>query len=500
MAGSVSSTCEDAAVVVILAAPFLEPRGLSGGRSTDPVRGAALARGRRAPRPRHPDRAGAAGVPVLLPPPHRRADLRRRPRGHGGGDPFGPRRPDRPRARGARRDRRPCLRARPRPSRHVPGARRDRPRRARRPPPPPDPSAPGLQGSRASPSRPPPRASASPSRWRRERGLAHRRARRHGGARSRPARPARRPRRRGRDRDAVVRRDGAGAADGAWRALNLFGGPAGRALRTLPIGEVAPATVGVDVGRLKLAAFVAPADCASVAGPLLAPMKGSIAPDVAGVARSVEGMTMTVPGALLGAAILTAPPQAPTAVQEVAPGARSSRSWADARHRPRADGPARAPAARRARHGGRADPRAADPGRGARAGAPRGHRAPGRAEGLRRARDRRPRPRHGDRARHPVGRSLRPDRRRAHPHGPSGRMGRAARPAKGPPLRPGARPSGSRRPPRSRPPRSRPPRSRPPRSRSSPSPPGSARPPPAAPRAAARPTAPAAGRWRSGRG
>ena len=110
---------------------------------------------------------------------------------------------------------------------------------------------------------------------------------------------------------------------GAWLALNLFDSPSGRALRALHDSEVAAATVGVDVARLKLAAFVVSAVYASVAGSLLALMNRFVTPDVAGFLHSVEWVTMTVLGgagsalgAVLGAAILTTLPQALTVFQE----------------------------------------------------------------------------------------------------------------------------------------------------------------------------------------
>jgi hypothetical protein len=59
---------------------------------------------------------------------------------------------------------------------------------------------------------------------------------------------------------------------GAWLALNLHDSPTGRALRALHDSEVAARTVGVDVARLKLSAFVISAVYASLSGSLLALM------------------------------------------------------------------------------------------------------------------------------------------------------------------------------------------------------------------------------------
>jgi branched-chain amino acid transport system permease protein len=110
---------------------------------------------------------------------------------------------------------------------------------------------------------------------------------------------------------------------GAWLALNLYDSPSGRALRALHDSEVAARTVGVDVARCKLNAFVISAVYASVAGSLLALMNEFITPDAAGFLHSVELVSMTVlggagsvPGAILGAALLTSLPQVLTAFQE----------------------------------------------------------------------------------------------------------------------------------------------------------------------------------------
>ncbi|QEW23635.1 LIV-I protein H (plasmid) [Marinibacterium anthonyi] len=110
---------------------------------------------------------------------------------------------------------------------------------------------------------------------------------------------------------------------GAWLALNLFDSPSGRAMRALHGSEVAAATVGVDVPRQKLRAFVISAVYASVAGSLLALQNGYITPDVAGFMHSVEMVTMavlggvgSVLGAIFGAAILTLLPQVLTVFAE----------------------------------------------------------------------------------------------------------------------------------------------------------------------------------------
>jgi branched-chain amino acid transport system permease protein len=110
---------------------------------------------------------------------------------------------------------------------------------------------------------------------------------------------------------------------GAWIALNLYDSPTGRAMRALHGSEIAARTVGVDVARLKLQAFVISGVYASVAGSLLALQNGYITPDVAGFMHSIEMVTMavlggigSVLGATLGAAILTILPQALTVLAE----------------------------------------------------------------------------------------------------------------------------------------------------------------------------------------
>ncbi|MDH7798999.1 MULTISPECIES: branched-chain amino acid ABC transporter permease [unclassified Beijerinckia] len=110
---------------------------------------------------------------------------------------------------------------------------------------------------------------------------------------------------------------------GAWLALNLYDSPSGRALRALHDSEIAARTVGIDVARYKLSAFVLSAVYASISGSLLALMNKFITPDTAGFLHSIELVTMTVlggaasvPGAVAGAALLTLLPQALTVLQE----------------------------------------------------------------------------------------------------------------------------------------------------------------------------------------
>jgi len=106
---------------------------------------------------------------------------------------------------------------------------------------------------------------------------------------------------------------------GVWIALNLQDSPSGRALAALHDSEVAARTVGVDVARHKLRAFVIAAVYGAVAGGLLGLMNGFVTPDAAGFIASVEFVTMvvigglsSVAGAVVGAALLVLLPQALT--------------------------------------------------------------------------------------------------------------------------------------------------------------------------------------------
>ena len=110
---------------------------------------------------------------------------------------------------------------------------------------------------------------------------------------------------------------------GAWFALNLYNSPTGRAWRALHGSEVAARTVGVDVARMKLQAFVISAVYASISGSLLALQNRFITPEVAGFMHSIEMVTMavlggvgSVLGAIFGAIILTVLPQALTVFAE----------------------------------------------------------------------------------------------------------------------------------------------------------------------------------------
>jgi branched-chain amino acid transport system permease protein len=110
---------------------------------------------------------------------------------------------------------------------------------------------------------------------------------------------------------------------GAALALNLKKSPSGRAFRAIHDSEVAASSLGVDVARKKLFAFVLAAAYASLAGSLIALMNGFASPSNAGFLQSVELVTMvviggtgSVLGAVVGAAVLVVLPQVLTVFQE----------------------------------------------------------------------------------------------------------------------------------------------------------------------------------------
>lgn len=102
-----------------------------------------------------------------------------------------------------------------------------------------------------------------------------------------------------------------------WAALNLIDSPFGRAMRALHGSEVAARVVGVDVVRYKVLIFVLSATIASVMGSITAHYVGFVTPNLADFFHSIELVTMvviggmaSVYGSVLGAALLTALPQA----------------------------------------------------------------------------------------------------------------------------------------------------------------------------------------------
>ncbi len=107
-----------------------------------------------------------------------------------------------------------------------------------------------------------------------------------------------------------------------WACLNLIDSPFGRALRALHGSEIAAQVVGVDVARYKVSIFVLSAFFASIMGSLTAHYIGFVSPNVAEFFHSIEIVTMVVVGggasvfgSVVGAALLTALPQALTAFE-----------------------------------------------------------------------------------------------------------------------------------------------------------------------------------------
>jgi len=116
---------------------------------------------------------------------------------------------------------------------------------------------------------------------------------------------------------------GATLVVGVLLAVNLVDSPTGRALRAIHDSEVAATVLGVDVARYKLVAFVLSAVYAAVAGAYLALFDGLVTPATAGFLRSIEFVTMAVlgglgsiPGSLVGAAVLVVLPQVLTAFHD----------------------------------------------------------------------------------------------------------------------------------------------------------------------------------------
>lgn len=110
---------------------------------------------------------------------------------------------------------------------------------------------------------------------------------------------------------------------GSVLATNLANSPTGRAMRAVHESDVAAASLGIDVARVKLTALIISAVYASVAGSLLALFNRYITPEAGGFMHSIEIMTMavlggasSVYGALLGSLILTILPQALTVFAE----------------------------------------------------------------------------------------------------------------------------------------------------------------------------------------
>jgi branched-chain amino acid transport system permease protein len=109
---------------------------------------------------------------------------------------------------------------------------------------------------------------------------------------------------------------GTGLLVGVAAAATLIDSRAGRALRALKDSEIASEALGIDVAQYKAKVFVISAVFASIAGSIFAHADRFITPMEASFLRSVEFMAMVVvgglgsiPGAIVGACILTLLPQ-----------------------------------------------------------------------------------------------------------------------------------------------------------------------------------------------
>ena len=101
-------------------------------------------------------------------------------------------------------------------------------------------------------------------------------------------------------------------AAGVWWLRRLAFSPLGYALRGVRDSALRAEALGMDTRRIQWAGFVAASFAAGLAGSLYAFSKGSIAPDVLAVSRSVDGLVMvllggiqTLAGPLVGAASYT---------------------------------------------------------------------------------------------------------------------------------------------------------------------------------------------------
>ncbi|KRC70196.1 High-affinity branched-chain amino acid transport system permease protein LivH [compost metagenome] len=101
-------------------------------------------------------------------------------------------------------------------------------------------------------------------------------------------------------------------AAGVWWLRRLAFSPLGYALRGVRDSALRAEALGMDTRRVQWAGFVAASFAAGLAGSLYAFSKGSIAPDVLAVSRSVDGLVMvllggiqTLAGPLVGAASYT---------------------------------------------------------------------------------------------------------------------------------------------------------------------------------------------------
>lgn len=83
---------------------------------------------------------------------------------------------------------------------------------------------------------------------------------------------------------------------GLWVLRRILFSPFGNALRAGRDSPLRAQAVGIDVHRIQWMAFVVAGTVAGLAGALFAFSKGSISPDVLGVARSIDGLVMVLLG------------------------------------------------------------------------------------------------------------------------------------------------------------------------------------------------------------
>ncbi|MBO9353437.1 ABC transporter permease [Bordetella petrii] len=110
----------------------------------------------------------------------------------------------------------------------------------------------------------------------------------------------------------------------AWLRRLVFS-PLGYALRGARDSALRAQAIGIDVQRVQWAGFTAAALAAGLAGSLYAFSKGSIAPDVLGVSRSVDGLVMVLLGGVQALAGPLAGAAAYTWLQDTA--ARLTEYW-----------------------------------------------------------------------------------------------------------------------------------------------------------------------------
>jgi ABC-type branched-subunit amino acid transport system ATPase component/ABC-type branched-subunit amino acid transport system permease subunit len=101
-----------------------------------------------------------------------------------------------------------------------------------------------------------------------------------------------------------------------WVAHNIVTGSIGRTWRTLGINEQVAESVGVNVARQKLWAFLLSSGFAGLAGALFAPIFGFISPDsfdlnamLSILVGAVVGGALGIPGAVVGALLIVEVPQ-----------------------------------------------------------------------------------------------------------------------------------------------------------------------------------------------